>query len=75
MGAFSDLMVEALELGIEDVEFTVNLRCYAGVADHVPRWSARAGAVKIPHVATGRTGEEALRELVVFVRAFQGEKT
>ena len=78
MGAFSDLMIEAQTLGALEIHFSVQLEGYKGDAD-TPRWAARAELRpdtfhQIPHVAKGRTGEEALRELVGFLRAISSER-
>ncbi len=70
--SFNDLLTEALDLGIEDVAFGVDLRGFPGYTDCLhQRWSAKAASVTIPHLARGYTMEEALQELVTFVRLFQ----
>ena len=64
MGAFAQLLVEARELGIEQIDFNVNLAEIKETPD-VPRWVCRG----IDHLDksgffAGRSGEEALRALV-----------
>lgn len=75
MGAFSDLMLEARKLGAAELNFNVNLNGFMGNVD-VPRWSCRckldASEKPVPNHAVGRTGEEALRECVTFLRMTAG---
>lgn len=75
MGAFSSLMLEAKQLGAIEINFNVRLGDYGGETDETQRWAARAvldDPVRVPHVAVGRSGEEALRELVVYLKAIGG---
>lgn len=66
MGAFRDLLHEAESLGVLELNFRVRLGQYK--EDSAPLWQARALLdPPIPTHAVGRTGEEALRELVKFL--------
>jgi hypothetical protein len=69
-------MLEAKAAGAAEISFHVNLRTYEGEGmDGMHRWAARATLDEppnVPHVATGRTGEEALRELVTYLKAIGG---
>ncbi len=71
MSVFSDLLLEAKAHGAERVEFSVDLNGYMGTPDR-HRWTARATLSSsdpfVPHLALGRAGEEALRELVKFLK-------
>lgn len=74
LSAFADLMVEADALGVTKCVWETNLR---GIRDRQNRegeWSCRATVPGLPVgvVETeGRTGEEALRRLVEFLKAVQ----
>lgn len=62
-------MLEAKAEGATALKFWCDLTDYNGEADAVPRWEAYALTEKgVPHRAAGRTGEEALRELVTFLK-------
>ena len=68
MSVFSDLMLEAKVAGANTLCFVVDIEDFTGHSDRV-RWTVRSfGDVKMPHVAVGRSGEEALRELVAFLK-------
>jgi hypothetical protein len=62
--------VRAKDAGATEITFKVNLKGYDfSNHDHDWRWTARALTEPAgpPHIATGRAGEEALRELVKFL--------
>ena len=71
MGAFTDLMLEAKLAGATSIGFRVDLEGFNGETDRL-RWTARAVLIEpmlsVPHVAVGRSGEEALRELVTYLK-------
>lgn len=63
-------MLEAKAAGAISIGFRVDLEGFTGECDRL-RWTARAvidPSPSVPHVAVGRSGEEALRELVVFLK-------
>jgi hypothetical protein len=72
MGALSNLMMEASAHGATRIRFVVDLMDYDGTADLTQRWACTAMGLEIPHVAVGKTVEEALRELVKFLKATRG---
>lgn len=75
MSVFSDLLLEAKERGAKHVAFAVDLDGYRGEPDRF-RWTAKATLAAdepaVPHLAIGRSGEEALRELVNYLKATGG---
>jgi hypothetical protein len=75
VSVFADLLLEAKLHGAERIEFSVDLAGYVGVPDR-QRWTARATLAShepnVPHLAIGRAGEEALRELVNYLKATTG---
>lgn len=64
MGAFRDLMADALAQGITRLRFEVDLPKHFG-PDQTDSWTCVAG--ESPY-ARGRTGEEALRNFVEQVK-------
>lgn len=64
MGAFRDLMQEAVDQGMTRLRFEVDLPKYFS-PDQADSWLCASG--ESPH-ARGRTGEEALRVLVEQVK-------
>lgn len=74
MSAFSELLTDADALGVTKLSFECALDGYAVRPDREGRWTCRATTPKMPVgvVETeGRTGEEALRRLVEFMKAVQ----
>lgn len=64
------LLLEAKAAGAEQIHFSVDLTAFEEPRTTENRcWACQApGSTLVPHVATGRTGEEALRELVTFLK-------
>ncbi len=71
MGAFSDLLVEAKGLGAKHLVLTVNLNEYTGAID-VLRWSCESYEDGMHHRGCGRSGEEAVCEMITHLRTYKG---
>lgn len=72
MGAFADLLGQAQKFGAHEITFRVRLEGAPSPDGHRP-WTATALLdPKVPNLAMGRTGEEALRELVAFLERTAG---
>lgn len=72
MSAFTDLLREAETLGATKLTWDCDLRDYASDERRANRWTCRASlrdATLTTVDCTGRTGEEALREIVAFLKA------
>ena len=69
LSVFRTLMEEARRLGAKELHFTVDLDDYRE-DDGKKRWTCHATLEPgLPNKAVGRTGEEALREMVKFLGA------
>ena len=69
--AFRALMKRAHELGAFELFWSVKLESID--PDGLGFWTCRALLdPQTPHIAVGRTGEEALRELVMFLEKTRG---
>lgn len=72
MSAFSDLLRDADALGVTKCTWTLNVAGYTARPEREGLWTCLATVPKMP-VGTietdGRTGEEALRRLVEFLKA------
>lgn len=71
MGAFSDLMLEAKGRGAQALAFVVDLGGYTGEPDR-ERWTCSAEHQTYPTTARGRSGEEALRNVVDALKRNEG---
>ncbi len=69
---FRQLLDRAAAAGCTSARFTVSFHDWGN--DETFRWEASStGAVVVPHCAAGRSGEEALRELVRFLEKTKGD--
>jgi len=72
MSAFADLLRDAERLGVTKAVWECNLPGFIDRPEREGRWTCRATAPKLPAMvieADGRTGEEALRRVVEFLKA------
>lgn len=71
MSAFIDLVNEAVALGATKLSWDCDTRDWDSEPRREGRWTCRATLLKPLHTvyeAAGRTGEEALRQIVDFLR-------
>lgn len=70
MSAFADLIRESEGLGVDKLTWHCDVRGFTADELQAGRWACLASGpgVVVPCRAVGRTGEEALREVVAFLR-------
>ncbi len=74
MSAFAELIAEAEGLGVTKLSWECDVRGWRKDPQRVSRWSCRATNSTDPaetYAGLGRTGEEALRAVVAFLKALQ----
>lgn len=70
MGAFSDLLDEAKRLGAIEIKFALEMDSYGKREPTHGEWRVHVVLdPPLPNLSHGRTGEEALREMVRFLEA------
>jgi hypothetical protein len=74
VSAFLDLIADAEKLGVTKLTWSCDVAGWSAEPQRPGRWKCRASASDPEPVVfegLGRTGEEALREVVDFLRALQ----